>query len=326
MEYLLPQSMLFRAVFPGSPHLHLITRIFSEQKEHAFDFSPPWSPFTWPAWRTPRVVPHTNGLPTAIVPVPHPPSLFAVVHYLYFGDLDALGEYIRTGTIPQSNPNTGSSSHRTGTSSPGAGLFGGTQLTHPIPDPNPRSPTSPTRRRPPHSPLTLNSDAANPYNAQATRFPPTSVPTSTTASSPSSSKNLEAFTIRWQGVVNNAEYLGLPVRLRTWLSLFWDQDYPNVEMPIFHEEVYFSPSSLSPSPSPSPSPSLAHERESPVRDDDGSNGSEEDGSDDDYYYGSEARGVQSPRLGISKPAEHSPIARSSLSPRKHDWRARAAYK
>lgn len=288
--------MLFRAAFPGSPHLHLITRIFAEQKEHAFDFSPPWSPFRWPAWRTPRIVPHTAGLPTAIVPVPHPPSLYAVVHYLYFGDLNALEEYIRTGTLPQSNADS--------SSQPQAGSL--------LPAGMPRSQTEPTKPTDLLSPSREESgrwfppspiNELNTHNAQGRPLPP--APTTSTSTSTSNSFNLDLFTTRWQGVVNNAEYLGLPVRVRTWLSLFWKQECPDVEMPIFHEEVYFPPSPPSPCEPSDNSESEADE-------------------DDDCEM--EQRDVKSPfkspRIGKSK-FVHSPIARSPLSPRKHDWKAGA---
>lgn len=320
-------SMLFRAIFPGSPHLHPVTRIFVDQNEPTSDFSPPWTPFRWPAWRTPRILPSTNGLPTAILPVPHPTSLIAVIHYLYFGDLEVLRRYIRENVPPGSSPEQLSTSH-TGIHS---GL--GNSTSHlcrrqydPCDDNSNISSLqfsgrfssctcAPQHRHRP-TPLQLNNIAL--------RIPvycPIHAGTPLAALSPCPS-DIESFTVRWQGVINNAEYLGLPVSLRTWLSSLWKKEYPDVEMPTFKEELYII---LTPSPSPSPSPeSTDSEYES--EDDEASvyedNTTENGGREPERIYG---RPLKSPSLSKDfehfKPYDIQKRGRNSRSPTGHDWRA-----
>lgn len=211
-DYLLPQSVLFRALFPGSPHLHVITRTFQTMNEPTVDFDPPWTPFRWPSWRTPRILPNTNGLPTTLIPIPHPDSLIPLLHYLYFGDLNVLGSYIRFGVLPLRPTDW-------------------TQITQAS---RTAGPSSPSNANPAPSISTSNqqmllSDHQKSPSLASQPIPSVDAPFGSTL-------RLGPFTARWQGVINNAEYLGLPVRIRAWIGALWKETWPNVVMPVFQEE------------------------------------------------------------------------------------------
>jgi len=163
-EFLLPQSMLFRALFTPSPNLSLFMPTMSNIMSR---FDPPWTPFRWPPRRTPRLIASRFGLPSAQIPLPHSPSFPTLLHWLYFGDRSKLSAYILDGPA---RPKI-----RVGRS------------VLPLPTPPP----------PPHSPGSIEE--------------------------------------RWRGLVLNAEYLGLDVDLRAWLSDFWVKELGR-PVPEFLEE------------------------------------------------------------------------------------------
>lgn len=152
--------MLFRALFPTSPHLDILTPNLTGTGPFS-QYDPPWTPFRWPTRRIPRRIANRLGLPAAQIPLPHPASFPSLLHWLYFGDFSRLAVFIAEGPSRNSNSNTSNSA-----------------ISH---------------------------------------------------------KSPEAIEERWRGLVLNAEYLGLHVHLRTWLSEYWTErmDSP---MPEFVEE------------------------------------------------------------------------------------------
>ncbi|KAF8311676.1 uncharacterized protein EI90DRAFT_937106 [Cantharellus anzutake] len=160
-EFLLPQSTLFRALFAPTSNLSLFMPSITPK------FDPPWTPFRWPARRTPRLITSRFGLPSAQIPLPHPPSFPTLLHWLYFGDRSKLSAYVLDGPArPKIH-------------------IGRSVL--PLPTPLPSA----------HSPGSVEE--------------------------------------RWRGLVLNAEYLGLDVELRAWLSEFWVKELGG-SVPEFVEE------------------------------------------------------------------------------------------
>ncbi|KLO19173.1 hypothetical protein SCHPADRAFT_818575 [Schizopora paradoxa] len=91
LDYLLAQSSLFRALLNGRSPLDHLTPSSPESPT-----TPPLFPehahLSVPPNRVPRILPSTSTHPTILLPLPHPESFPALVHYMYFGTTAALEE------------------------------------------------------------------------------------------------------------------------------------------------------------------------------------------------------------------------------------------
>ncbi|KAF8323373.1 hypothetical protein DL93DRAFT_2071086 [Clavulina sp. PMI_390] len=91
-------------MFPVDLGLNLKNPAYIQTVDPDEEFDPPWTPFAWPSWRTPRLLAPTNNVPTALVPLPHPASFPLIMHYCYWVDRAVFMTYIHYGVLPDITP------------------------------------------------------------------------------------------------------------------------------------------------------------------------------------------------------------------------------
>lgn len=209
-------------------------------------FHPPWTHYDFHTRRTPHMLSPHGNCPVAWLPIPRPLSLPPLLHYLYFGDLDALADYLRNGPPVESvfEPKVASGSvSRIGKGRTASitlplqaldtlsSISSTSTLGLSIPPPTP--PLSPgtrslPRRRPP--PLSLSK---SPPLAAWGGFPisPTGARMVITL------ENSHSFESRWTDVFLNLHYLGLSITLRQWLQWLWRSEQPGKPEPMINGDT-----------------------------------------------------------------------------------------